>query len=110
MPSKKDGLIVIYPDYFRKGLTRKEGRRVPKAISLDEVNLDKLVRICKKMGLTPEVQQGAAYPGRWFERSGRILLQKTDIKISKQALLTKLATRMAKGADQAATESSKSKK
>lgn len=94
MPSKKERLLVLYPEYFDSALSRGDGRRVPKASASDEVTVEKVAGAARALGLEPVVEEKAAYPGRWWRRAGRVVVKKT---MAKEKLLRKVAGRL-KGA------------
>lgn len=84
MPSKKDKLIVLYPEYFTAKYTRAEGRRVPKSLAKTSPTVEDLEKAAKSIGLNPIVEKDKSYPRYWFKKRGRILVKK---KMSKSELL-----------------------
>jgi len=88
MPSKKEGKKVLWPVYFDIRHRRSEGRRIPKALAVENPEIPEIARAVKSMGLEYEVDYDARYPAFWWRESGRVLV-KTDIK--KEKLLRKAA-------------------
>lgn len=74
MPSKKEGHIVLYPEYFDKALTRAEGRRVPRAVAVSKPDTKQIANAARKLGFQHKVEEKAAFSPRWFERRGRVLI------------------------------------
>ncbi|MFW9855428.1 MAG: signal recognition particle subunit SRP19/SEC65 family protein [Candidatus Thorarchaeota archaeon] len=73
----------IYPEYFDKSLTRKEGRRLSKTEALDNPTLDEIRLAADKLGYERELpNRNAAYPRRWWNKSGLILVEKKEPKLT----------------------------
>lgn len=83
MVSKEDNKIVLWPEYFDKSLTKNQGRRVPLKLALNNPTTDEIAKAAKRLKLNPKVESNKAYPGRWWRKSGRVLVrgrfQKTKI-------------------------------
>ena len=80
MVSKDDHKLIIWPSYFDKKLSRSEGRKVPIKFSLEKPDIEKIAKIAKNLGLSPEMEKNASHPNRPFEKEGRIIIDKTDKK------------------------------
>lgn len=81
--------VILWLDYFNKGLSRKEGRRVSKELAVFEPKIDELVRAAKSLGYKEvEVNENARYPKRWYQRSGYIMIEKDD---SKEIIIQEIA-------------------
>jgi len=65
---------VIYPSYFDSRLSRGEGRRVPKALSLRGPTLQEIVNALKSLSISFEVERDKARPSRWYKFEGRVLV------------------------------------
>lgn len=78
--------MIIYPSYFNKKYSRKEGRKVPLGLASDP-NPDKIEEILKRMNLKYEKQINA-YPKHWYEDKIRFYIE-TDKK--KSDLLREIA-------------------
>lgn len=88
MPKKKEKFIVLYPEYFNSKFTRAEGRRVSKKLAKSSPTVEDLAKAAKKLGLNPVVEKDKSYPRFWYEKRGRILVEK---KMSKTELLKKIS-------------------
>lgn len=91
MPSRKEGLLVIYPEYFDSKLTRSEGRRVPKPMARESPSLDDVVRAARACGMEPRAEPKSAFPPRWWDARGRALVKK---KSSKEKTLQLIARKL----------------
>jgi signal recognition particle subunit SRP19 len=89
MPSKKDKLIVLYPEYFNSKYSRAEGRRVPRKLAKKSPTVEDIEKAAKALGLTPVVEKDKSYPRFWFKKRGRVLIRKG--KMNKSELLKKIA-------------------
>lgn len=68
-------MITIWPQYLDKSLTLKEGRKISKEDAVKEPTLNEIERAVKRLGLQHSVQKEFSYPGKWYEKSGRILVE-----------------------------------
>lgn len=91
MPSRKEGLLVIYPEYFDSRLTRREGRRVAMSMAREGPSLDDVVRAARACGLEPRTEPKSAFPPRWWDARGRALVKK---KSSKERTLQLIAGKL----------------
>jgi signal recognition particle subunit SRP19 len=91
MPSRKEGLLVVYPEYFDSRLSRKDGRRVPKEAARESPTLEDVERAARAAGLEPRAEPKSAFPPRWWERRGRVLVKK---KSTKERTLRSIAKRL----------------
>lgn len=84
---KRDG-IIIWPAYFEKRLTRAEGRRIPKNLAADNVNIDILTESAQSAGIEFEVEPGKLYPrGTFRGNNGYLLIKDTGGHKKKRILL-----------------------
>ena len=74
-------MITIWPQYLDKDLTLKEGRKIAKEYAVKEPTLSDIERAVKRLGLTYNVQKEFSYPGKWYEKSGRILVEWEGTKL-----------------------------
>ena len=73
--TKKDNRLVLWPEYFDKSLTKGSGRRVPTKLAIHQPSVEEIAKAAKKLKLNPKIESNKAYPGRWWRRSGRVLVQ-----------------------------------
>ena len=89
---KKRNGYIIWPEYFDKSLSRKYGRRVPKNYAIEQPTVEKIEHALKALNFEYTIETGVAYPRRWWIRSGRLIIKKTDIK--KQLLVRRIAKKL----------------
>ncbi len=71
---------VIFPEYFDKHLTRKEGRRLPLKEALENPTLLELKLAAQKLEYDYETREEAAYPRQWWDKKGLIYVEKRTSK------------------------------
>lgn len=93
MPSRKEGLLVLYPEYFDSRLTRKQGRRVPKNLAREAPTMEAVLNAARAAdpGLEPRAEPKKAYSPRWHEKRGRVLVKR---KFHKQQTLLMVARKL----------------
>ena len=89
----KDAPYVIWPVYFDRRATRKQGRRVSKDKTVPNPRLDEIYRAAKKLNYTIDKEDNKAYPGRWWRGEGRILIMSEE---NKTAILHEMAGQIIK--------------
>ena len=82
-------MITIWPQYLNKNLSLKEGRKIAKEYAVKDPSLNDIERALKRLGLTHSVQKEFSYPGKWYEKSGRVLVEydKTKLELIKEISL-----------------------
>ncbi|ENN96542.1 Ribonucleoprotein complex SRP, Srp19 component [Methanocaldococcus villosus KIN24-T80] len=79
--------MIIWPAYIDKNKTRKEGRRVPKNLAIENPNLKDIEKALKKLGLEGKIIRDKRYPRQHWEVCGCIEL---DYKGNKLKLLKEI--------------------
>lgn len=74
-------MITIWPQYLDKNLTLSEGRKISKENAVASPTVDEIEKALKRLGLTYNVQKERSYPGKWYEKSGRILVEYENTKL-----------------------------
>jgi signal recognition particle subunit SRP19 len=80
---------VIWPAYFDATLSRREGRRVPEDLAVEEPTVDELATAVQQVGYDAVVERDVAYPRRHWADSGRVLVK--DAEDSKNDLVQAVA-------------------
>ncbi|WP_305553420.1 signal recognition particle subunit SRP19/SEC65 family protein [Methanobrevibacter sp. V74] len=82
-------MITVWPQYLNKNLTLKEGRKIAKVDAVKEPTLNDIERALKRLGLTHTIQKEFSYPGKWYEKSGRALVEwdKTKLELIREVSL-----------------------
>jgi signal recognition particle subunit SRP19 len=86
---KLHGKMVIWPANLDSTKTRKSGRKLPKAHSIQSPRLEELREASSKLSVGHEEVPGKARPRTWWERGGYIIVPKST---NKSELLRSLAT------------------
>ena len=74
-------MITIWPQYLDKNLSLKEGRKIAKDDCVAEPSINEIEKALKRLGLTYELDKNQAYPGKWYEKSGRALVEWEGTKL-----------------------------
>ncbi|MBY9007709.1 MAG: signal recognition particle protein Srp19 [Candidatus Lokiarchaeota archaeon] len=93
MRSRKP-FLIFWPQYFDGKLSRSEGRRLPKNLAMEKVNLNDIVNAAQNLNYKYEIEQSLKYPRSWWDESGRILINTNGKKKSK--VLKELARQIRK--------------
>ena len=94
MPSKKLRLVVIYPEYFDRALSRAQGRRIPRDRAVHRPDIKTIARAARKAGIKAKIDEDAAFSSRWWEPRGRLLIKKSAMK--KTEVIAKIAKKLPK--------------
>jgi len=87
---------IIWPSYLDKGLSKKNGRKLPKNLSLDHPKYDEIKKALESIGLNYEGEKSSRYPkdqGHDERISGRFIVEK---KYSKNEILKKISKEIRK--------------
>ena len=80
---------VVYPEYFDKNRSRKQGRRVPLTIADEAPSLKKVAKVCEILKYEPIMQPEKSYSSI---KNGRILLPiNKQNKIVKGLILNRIS-------------------
>ncbi|MHA1209292.1 MAG: signal recognition particle subunit SRP19/SEC65 family protein [Candidatus Freyarchaeota archaeon] len=77
---RKRDKIILYPEYFDSRLPRGRGRRVPLSMSVQNPTIEELALISKRLGYDFEMDPESAHPSNWWNKRGRILITKDNLK------------------------------
>ena len=82
---------TLYPCYFDRALTRRQGRRVPQALAQETPQIKAIHKAAKRAGLSARMDEGAAHPTRGSKKDGRVIV---EWKGSKEELMKKIAKKI----------------
>ncbi len=71
---------IIWPANIDSKRTINEGRKIPKKHALSSPKLREISRAASKLGLNPEVENDKSYPKSWWEKTGRVIVDKNQPK------------------------------
>ena len=74
-------MITIWPQYLNKNLSLSEGRKISKDDAVAEPTISDIEKALKRLGLQYNVQKEFSYPGKWYEKSGRVLVEWEGTKL-----------------------------
>jgi len=74
-------MITIWPQYLDRTLSLKEGRKISLEDSVKEPSINEIERALKRLNLPYSIQKENAYPGKWYEKSGRVLVEWEGTKL-----------------------------
>jgi signal recognition particle subunit SRP19 len=73
---RKSNEVVLWPSYFDLNKTRKEGRKVGRSLAIEHPTIEELTRAVELLGIPHNADRSAAYPRCWWEKSGRVFINK----------------------------------
>jgi signal recognition particle subunit SRP19 len=77
---RKQDKIIIWPVYFDSTKTRKDGRRIPKNLSVPSPKILQIKDAVEKLGLECELVMEAGYPKTPWLKTGMLLVKKNETK------------------------------
>ncbi len=74
---------------MNKSLSLKEGRKIAKEDCVKDPSINEIEKALKRLGLKYELEKERAYPGKWYEKSGRALVEwdKTKLELIREISL-----------------------
>jgi signal recognition particle subunit SRP19 len=68
-------MITVWPQYMDKNLSLSQGRKINKSDCVSEPTIKDIETALKRLNLQYNVQKEFSYPGKWYEKSGRVLVE-----------------------------------
>ena len=87
--------FFVYPAYLGRGLSRRDGRRLPAALSLADVSTEEILQAAKRLGYRAEIEAAKQYPRQFFTYAGRVKVTK-KAGTSKAGFLKAVAAELAR--------------
>lgn len=72
--------VMIWPIYLDKDKSLSEGRKVSKEYAISEPRIKEMVKAAQKLKYKYFAEEEKSYPGEWYNRSGRIIIESDDSK------------------------------
>ncbi|MFB6078029.1 MAG: signal recognition particle subunit SRP19 [Halarchaeum sp.] len=69
---------VIWPAYFDATLSRREGRRVPHSLAVDDPTVDEVAEAVGQVGYDAVIERDVSYPRQHWTASGRVLVKDAE--------------------------------
>jgi len=88
--------VVLWLDYFKKNLKRRQGRKVNRDQAVFDPTVQELSEAAKAAGFQfseQEVNNGARYPRRSFVKSGYVMVAKKE-GVKKSKVIEEVADKM----------------
>ena len=80
-------MLIIWPAYFEKDLTRMQGRKIPSNLAASNVTLKILEMAAESSGFEFESEPDKQYPRGFSDKSGYLLIANPDSHKKKRVLL-----------------------
>ncbi len=82
-------MITIWPQYLNKNLSLSEGRKISLEDAVNDPTISDIEKALKRLGLQYNVQKEFSYSGKWYEKSGRVLVEwdKTKLELIREISL-----------------------
>ncbi|MFQ6128989.1 MAG: signal recognition particle subunit SRP19/SEC65 family protein [Thermoplasmata archaeon] len=90
MPRRKD-IIILWPCYFDRTKTRKEGRRVPKKLAIQDPTAEIIAKTARDLGYYVEIEPEKSHPSEPRKGDGRVIVAKTT---PKSDIILQIASRL----------------
>lgn len=90
---RKQEKVIVWPVYFDQTKTRKNGRRVPKSLTVRHPKIAEVTTAVAKLGLKHEVALDVGYPKTPWLKTGKITVEK---KGTKEQIIRKIAKQLLK--------------
>ena len=90
---KLHGKMVIWPSNLDSTKTRRSGRKIPKAQSIQSPRLEELNEAAKALSIDHEIVAGKSRPPSWWEKGGYLIVTKST---PKSAVIHSLASEVRK--------------
>ena len=75
-----DNIVVVWPQYFDAKSSRVGGRRVPKKMAVKSPSINELLEAARSAGYKVYIEPDKAYPMYWWNKTGRLIVDKTKPK------------------------------
>ena len=72
--------VMIWPIYLDEGKSLNEGRKISKEYAVPEPRIKEIVKATQKLKYKYYAEEDKAYPGEWYNKSGRVIISSDDSK------------------------------
>jgi signal recognition particle subunit SRP19 len=91
MVGARDGLYILYPQYFDSQLTRGQGRRVSLDLAVKAPKAIDIFHAAQATGFDPELDPDHHHPAFWNQHAGRVLISVDTVDGTKVGLIRVIA-------------------
>lgn len=90
MAEQDTEMTVIWPIYMDSTKTRNEGRKISVEDAVSEPRLNEVYNAALSLKMQAIKHQNPAYPGEWYNKSGRILVK--DDNLTKLEIIKRISS------------------
>lgn len=72
--------VMIWPIYLDAEKSLNEGRKISKEYAVSEPRIKEIVKATQKLRYKYYAEEDKAYPGEWYNKSGRVIITSDDSK------------------------------
>ncbi|MDO5850208.1 MAG: signal recognition particle subunit SRP19/SEC65 family protein [Methanobacteriaceae archaeon] len=72
--------VMIWPIYLDSNKSLNEGRKVSKEFAVPDVKIKDIVKAADKLRYKYTLESDKSYPGEWYNKSGRIIIESDESK------------------------------
>lgn len=72
--------VMIWPIYLDSTKSLNEGRKISKEFAVPEVKLKDIIKAADKLRYKYTIETDKSYPGEWYNKSGRIIIESDESK------------------------------
>ena len=72
--------VMIWPIYLDCEKSLNEGRKISKEYAISEPRIKEIVKATQKLRYKYYAEEDKAYPGEWYNKSGRVIITTDDSK------------------------------
>ena len=72
--------VMIWPIYLDSEKSLNEGRKISKEYAVPEPRIKEIVKATQKLRYKYLAEEDKAYPGEWYNKSGRIIITSDESK------------------------------
>ena len=72
--------VMIWPIYLDAEKSLSEGRKVSKEYAITEPKIKEIIKATQKLRYKYTAEEDKAYPGEWYNKSGRVIITSDDSK------------------------------
>ena len=71
---------MIWPIYLDSEKSLNEGRKISKEYAIPEPRIKEIIKATEKLRYKYVAEEDKAYPGEWYNKSGRVIITSDDSK------------------------------
>lgn len=72
--------VMIWPIYLDSEKSLNEGRKISKEYAIPQPRIKEIIKATQKLKYKFIAEEDKAYPGEWYEKSGRVIISTDESK------------------------------